>query len=621
MLISEHSERESAKQRARRIPLDYYRQRTPLEKAKWRVSWLIGLIALAYSAYVVVGGQWLGWLPARAAMSPGPVTAAHQPWNDRCEECHEPGKTLREDSRGMRWFNQLLGLDRSSAPSAETQLVSASGAAADSGVGALKAGGRGLNAHPAQLDRCEQCHSGSLHHPRQVLGAADTCANCHRDHQGSTFNLRRMADRHCLGCHSEIEQHRRADGEVLEVAAGSVDITAGVPPVNVNSLAQHPTSRSLKAGDPGKLKFNHRLHQLPGQYEADAKTGVEKTLASIDRVHWTRLGYEPDSDPATVIQLNCAFCHESDEVGTPGASNALAIPASGAYMLPIQYERHCGMCHDQDLNVSVPKEQGVVSGRVAHGLKATEVSRLVWGLTVASDAELAQLNTALKPPRAIPGQSDDALTKARGDDVLASKVQQVLSKLQEQQCGKCHLYPTTEASPAGLREILPTAIPSVWYQVARFDHSAHRAVACAECHAAEAFLWPADKSGKPPLDDPTPIIPDIDTGRRCHGATTEQTAARASGDCVECHDYHSAYLAPGERAKARHALPLLKRQSGSDWMGDPAIQAPATKAPATTAPKATTPAAKAPAAARPDTTQADAPSGHTGDAATSTKRS
>ena len=54
MLISEHSERESAKQRARRIPLDYYRQRTPLDKAKWRLSWLAGIAALAYAAYVVV---------------------------------------------------------------------------------------------------------------------------------------------------------------------------------------------------------------------------------------------------------------------------------------------------------------------------------------------------------------------------------------------------------------------------------------------------------------------------------------------------------------------------------------------------------------------------------------
>lgn len=579
MLISEHSERESAKQRARRIPLDYHRQRTPLEKAKWRLSWFVGIAALAYAAYVVVGGQGLGWAKANRAMSPGPVASVHQSWNDQCEQCHEPGQTLREDSRGMKWLNGLLGREQSPHHSANTSLVST----------------------PSEIDRCERCHSGSLHHPRQLLGESDTCANCHRDHQGSSFDLRRMADSHCLKCHQEIETHRRGDADLLPTPPGSVDITAGIAPASISSLDKHPTSRSLKEGDPSKLKFNHRLHQLPGQYAADAKAGAAKTLASIDRSFWTRLGYDLNSDPATVVQLNCAVCHESDEVESKTASGNLAVPASGAYMLPIDYERHCGMCHDQDLVVSIPKEQGVVSGRVAHGLKATEVTRLVWGLTVATDDQLSQINSALRPPRAIPGQNEDSLATARADTVLASRVNQVLGKLQEQQCGKCHQYPAaggnggeSEATAAGdqkpagestkarasvaLSEILPTSIPSVWYKVARFDHAAHRAVNCAECHAPEAFTWPADKSGKPPLDEPTPIIPDIDNCRRCHGAKGEQ-AARASGDCVECHDYHSAYLSPGERAKARHALPLLQRRQGGDWMGNPDGKLPAATKP------------------------------------------
>ena len=203
----------------------------------------------------------------------------------------------------------------------------------------------------------------------------------------------------------------------------------------------------------------------------------------------------------------------------------------------------------------------------------------------------------------------------------------MLGKLQAQQCGKCHQYPAASGAAAsdaaaaadqtaaanqtaagepkkataslGLSEILPTSIPSVWYKVARFDHAAHRAVNCAGSASlgellaqgkANIQIEAADKSGKPPLDEPTPIIPDIDNCRRCHGATGQQ-AARASGDCVECHDYHSAYLSPGERAKARHALPLLQRRQGEDWMGKPGNQQPSATQPntkATPAPTTTT---------------------------------
>ncbi|HEX8200361.1 MAG TPA: cytochrome c3 family protein, partial [Isosphaeraceae bacterium] len=110
-----------------------------------------------------------------------------------------------------------------------------------------------------------------------------------------------------------------------------------------------------------------------------------------------------------------------------------------------------------------------------------------------------------------------------------------------QTCTECHLY---DQPPDRVRlrkgqapefKVLGPGVPSVWFPHAAFDHSAHRAVTCQQCHP-QAYETDAKKSKS---DDV--MLPSIDTCRQCH-APAQRVAGTPRGgarfDCVECHRYH-----------------------------------------------------------------------------------
>ena len=74
---------ETGKQRAARIPLDYYKHSDCLGKWKTRLGWLALIVPLA----------WLGTNFALSNQqdfysSRGPVSAVHQTWDASCSTCH-----------------------------------------------------------------------------------------------------------------------------------------------------------------------------------------------------------------------------------------------------------------------------------------------------------------------------------------------------------------------------------------------------------------------------------------------------------------------------------------------------------------------------------------------------
>jgi predicted CXXCH cytochrome family protein len=89
----------------------------------------------------------------------------------------------------------------------------------------------------------------------------------------------------------------------------------------------------------------------------------------------------------------------------------------------------------------------------------------------------------------------------------------------KQRCEYCH---TLKREGDALPQVVSPAIPSRWLPHARFDHSAHRPLACAECHKAAASSETKDV-----------LMPSIATCRECH-----QPRDGARTGCVECHRYH-----------------------------------------------------------------------------------
>ena len=76
-------------------------------------------------------------------------------------------------------------------------------------------------------------------------------------------------------------------------------------------------------------------------------------------------------------------------------------------------------------------------------------------------------------------------------------------------------------------------VPAIWFQHARFDHVAHRALKCESCHAG------VEQS----RDHHDVLLPGIATCLQCHGpaGSGPDGSARggASSGCTECHRYHN----------------------------------------------------------------------------------
>lgn len=469
------SERDSARQRALRIPLAYHRTCGPLWA--WRLVFTLAcfLAGGAYLAWVLAGGT-----PAAMQLSPGTLAKDHARWDSDCRACHVPFVPQRPDASGTRalslsWMN-----------------------------GTTKG-----SPHPADA-KCSDCHqSAGVHQANQIATEVESCASCHRDHQGRDFEMARMDDAHCTRCHDSIAEHRKAPG------------AAGVPPiVNVMSFqpsssevdAGHPTFRSLQLQeDPGNIRFSHRLHMTRGQLYPGQIASPGKEL----------------------VQLACDSCHQPE-----------TATGNGAYMRPIKYEQHCRSCHPLNM-------PGQPEALVPHGLKSKQLGEVVKRL-LAEKAKKPQKNIPSK--RLIPGKTPsnsrvDYPRPAR--DLIASHG---LAELRQNKCSQCHDWQEENSA-----EVMPAKIPDVWLRSAHFNHQKHQSAAkCQDCHVQAAATLPAGGIPGKLADDDEVMIPNIDNCARCHAPRNQSTATGgARFDCAECHRYHS--MPPQVKPLGSDGLSRLQR--------------------------------------------------------------
>jgi hypothetical protein len=138
--------------------------------------------------------------------------------------------------------------------------------------------------------------------------------------------------------------------------------------------------------------------------------------------------------------------------------------------------------------------------------------------------------------------------------------------LGKQTCGECHVFntPSGSVSPDLLRggsapsfQVVPPALPQVWFAHARFDHSAHRAIHCRECHPAaypDAARSFDGKPIKPSTQAADVLVPGIASCRACH-APPGRSGGGAAFNCTECHRYHEGDRPlQGKGAAGRDAL-------------------------------------------------------------------
>lgn len=492
----------AAKSRAFRIPLDYYKRDDRLARRK---------IALSVLALLAALGWWFsawGRSPFGGDLAThGPIAAVHARWERDCEACHVPFSPI--DSRA---WNASPNRDAS-----------------------------------AGNAKCRTCHLGPAHHRNQIPDAAEQgCASCHRDHAGRSADLARTPSVECVACHGDLGKH---------VAQADFPGRHVVKEPRIDDFAQrHPDFQAVvEKKDPGRLKFNHKLHMTPG---LSAGWTLAK-LAESDRAAYRSNAVGKSGE----IRLECASCHRLQSL------SSTAAPGSGAYFRPISFAKDCRACHPTTV-APRGRETAAESDpfEVPHGVQPQKIHEFLWGAFAAEfSAENPKDAASIVPsPSRIPGKNrdrDDKTAKARR--TIAGKVLKAERVLFEGKttCFECHHYDSAAAEAGRLSldgetypkfRVVDPRVPEIWLRHARFDHAAHRGVSCAECHQnASADARNASISASDVL------IPGIQNCRRCHAPEGRDAQGRTIGgvrfDCVECHRYHDGDHAPSGRGDPARA--------------------------------------------------------------------
>ena len=214
-------------------------------------------------------------------------------------------------------------------------------------------------------------------------------------------------------------------------------------------------------------------------------------------------------------------------------------------MQPITYENQCQACHP------LYKVPGIV-----HHRQTPEEIRKALDRAFAEDflrANPKLLEKPFVPPEPLPNVRPVAETVSRA---IRGEIETAEKLLSQEYCGKCHEY---GSSSPGLQPIVPPQVPQVWFQHAKFDHRAHRAMDCRQCHPG---AYP--DAANPSRDSKDVLIPQRDVCLECHSPPTKAGAVLRGGarfDCVECHRYHngSAPLA-GSGAAAENPVRTLTEE-------------------------------------------------------------
>jgi hypothetical protein len=496
---------ETGKQRAARIPLDYYKHADVLESWKLRLGGLAMIVTLTW-----VGLHFALSEQPHFHASRGSVASVHQAWDAQCSACHADFTPISSHS----WAPPFLR-------------------------------------DPADSNRCQACHDGPEHHAGQKPDL--TCGSCHREHRGPEASLVNLPDSDCTQCHKDLGNHMDVS-KAWHLKAGEREIDKKVPGF---AEKRHPEFRSI-AKDPGKLKFNHKRHLSAGMVlEKDGMTGGGvKTLGDIPDAFRERYRDEQENKKnPDLVQLKCASCHQLD-AGDFGvtAQQAQAFPFSvqgqrgaGAYMLPIVYENQCQACHP--LEHKLPAEPRGKKLTIPHRLAPDKIHDLLSDFFTAQYARglpgfLERKITRPFPFKLTPEEQEKIHKEVYekesdlyvGKDIV-KKIQNVKREvfLGNQSCALCHYF----EGPKGKNlinlagepnlTVVPTKVPQVWFQHAKFNHAAHRAVKCESCHGKAA-------NSTSHLDV---LIPDLDNCVKCHAPKSAAGTPGARFNCTECHRYHN----------------------------------------------------------------------------------
>ena len=530
----------TSKEKSARVDWGYHARPDSLSRNR-RALWLFAAVVMALPLFALTIVAALSTAPPgplAVAASRGPLASVHAAWDQQCEACHTPFQPINGD----RWFPRLLGENSS---------------------------------HPITSNaKCEACHAGSSHHPNVKPESVGGCVDCHRDHQGRTASLVHLADATCTHCHARLADH-----------ATSLK-SANSPAITGFAEGQgHPEFRAVAdpKSHPRTWKFSHAVHLAPGMNVGSGYTFADIPDAAERKRYMVLFG---EKNPNTAVKLDCVACHQLDAARSQGAADTLTrqeefskqtsallhgLPkeplqpprAAGKYYLPVNFEMHCRACHP----LTFDETPGLRTRHAPHRVQPDELDRFlreVYSARYIADQLPPLPESKREPGRLDPRPADfDDTSRKLAQGKIAEQVRRAKEMLfvGQRTCQECHAVQLPNPADAVAQghdprfptQILPAQLPTVWQPRARFDHSAHRAMKCVDCHPGTgrtveqertAAIVNAPPGSAQPHYQHSPDLPGIATCRTCHAP------ARSDGDgrsvagvrhgCTDCHTYHHA---------------------------------------------------------------------------------
>ena len=455
------------------------------------------------------------------------VSSAHRGFEQNCNSCHD---------RSSIPFVRMIMLDNSIHSTSDTKCqVCHKETISDHLSPSIAVGGSGASNQTNDSDHAV----GKPGTPAQLhpYFAKLDCADCHQEHRGHS-SLKDVANTECANCHTAVRKQISNHRFELQFADfehhPEFDIwRPKAPPVNAESLEGKLQSAIVtwegdKPVDQSKIKFSHHRH-------LDTEIPVHGGKST---------------------SLNCTDCHRSDP--------------SGAYFLPIQFERDCRQCHKLGFKSStgtLPHSKP----EIIHGILLDRLHNQLINAPIAGDG----LPTAVD---ALGGPTKNPVNDVKLDiESLHEQVKKLeqqlfapipsaensherprIAGLLEATCTKCH-YTERDSDQTPAKnvawKVIPPKIPGQWMNHSRFRHDRHASVDCQACHTRNGRpletvtreeFYPVlkgdmEKSSSiyASVSAQDILMPRIELCHQCHGHQAARSGISSVKDrCVDCHNYH-----------------------------------------------------------------------------------
>jgi hypothetical protein len=417
----------TTKKLAQRIDLNYFKRPTPLKRAKFWLSLLFPLLALAWIA-------WRGFSGDHRVYSSGRMSEPHTVLEKECAACH----------------------------------------VRDAGAFSAKAADKA----------CLDCHDGPIHHDTQT--AARACATCHTEHRGR-INIAAASNQACAECHSDLKTNRGAaryashihsfeDGHpefaVLRPVAGITTSDPGTIKLN-HAIHMKPIRRGPN-GPAVQLECGN-CHNT---------TAVDADLTYADQKYRAAAVSYKESDEILPVRADTLGPPKPVRGRELMAPVKFANACAACHLLTFDKRFDFGVPHDKPEVVRaflVRTFREYVAAHPAEVRIQRDPSRDLTGKPLAPAVRI------LTPAQWVAertAEAEDLLWRktCKQCHTLTPSARTSHRKIELQVMTGSDIDKLSGVS-AGLPDVAPANTTLRWMPHAKFDHGAHEGFTCVSCHA------------------------------------------------------------------------------------------------------------------------------------------